>query len=78
MNCIDIVAPEATKKINDQSKMLWHRRLSHFYKENLAKYLKLHNVKVNEYLDCKIAKLNRKSYNGNTLKAKHLLDVIPF
>ena len=56
--------------------MLWHRRLGHFYNENLTKYLKLHNVKINECLDCKIAKLNRKPHNGNTPKAKHPLDVI--
>ena len=62
--------------INDQSKMLWHRRLGHFYYDNLTKYLKLHNVKINECLNCKIAKLNRKPHNGDTPKAKHPLDVI--
>ena len=75
-NCIDIVSPEETMDINDQSKMLWHRRLGHFYQDNLTKYLKLHNVKINECLNCKIAKLNRKPHNGDTPKAKHPLDVI--
>ena len=76
MNCIDIISHEETKEINEESKMLWHRRLGHFYNENLTKYLKLHNIKINECLDCKIAKLNRKPHNGNTPKAKHPLDVI--
>jgi len=55
--------------IDDQSRLLWHRRLGHFYHDNLNKYLRMHNVKPTKCIDCKIAKLNRKSHNGETPKA---------
>ncbi|OUM59001.1 hypothetical protein PIROE2DRAFT_64053 [Piromyces sp. E2] len=74
--CIDIISDEDLLEINDQSKMLWHRRLGHYYQENLNKYLKLHNVKPTKCLECKIAKLNRKPHNRDTPKAKFPLEVI--
>jgi len=56
--------------------MLWHRRLGHFYHENLDKYLSSHAIKVPKCIDCQISKLRRKPHNGETPKANSILEVI--
>jgi len=56
--------------------MLWHRRLDHFYQDNINKYLNIHNVKPVNCFDCKISKLNRKPHNKETPKAFRILEVI--
>jgi len=38
--------------INNQSKMLLHRRLGHFYQDNINKYRNIHNFKPVKYFDC--------------------------
>lgn len=77
MDTISIeTSSEESFDLNDQSKMLWHRRLGHFYHENINKYLKLHNVDSPKCIDCKIAKLNRRPHNGKGPKAKLPLEVI--
>ena len=75
-NFMDTISAEEETFLNDQSKLLWHRRLGHFYHEDLNKYLKLHNVKPLKCFDCKIAKLNRKPHNGETPKATLPIEVI--
>jgi len=65
-----------TQNIDDQTKLLWHRRLGHFYNDNLTKYLRIHNIKTIECFDCKIAKLNRKPHNRTTPKATQILETI--
>jgi len=63
-------------ELDNKNKMLWHRRLGHFYHENLDKYLSSHDIKVPKCIDCQISKLRRKPYNGETPKANSILDVI--
>ena len=41
-------------------KCFWHRRLGHYYIDDITKYLKLHIVKTPKCFDFKIAKLSRK------------------
>ena len=71
-----IIEEEEIIDIDDQSRLLWHRRLGHFYHDDINKYLKLHNIKPTTCLDCKIAKLNRKSHKGETPKATEILETI--
>jgi len=52
---IDNISSDEIIEINDQSKMLWHRRLDHYYNDDITKYLKLHNIKTSKCFDCKIA-----------------------
>ncbi|KAL6604278.1 hypothetical protein U3516DRAFT_758964 [Neocallimastix sp. 'constans'] len=35
----------SVQKLDEASKLIWHRRLGHFYYQNLEKYLELHNIK---------------------------------
>ena len=62
--------------IDDQSKLLWHRRLGHFYHDNINKYLRIHNEKPVKCIDCKIAKLNRKTHKGEPPRATEILETI--
>jgi len=63
-------------KLNNESKLIWHRRLGHYYIENIEKYLNLHKVKNILCDDCKISKMKRVSHNKETPKANDILDVI--
>ena len=54
----------------------WHRRFGHYYIENMDKYLDMHNIKYPLCIDCRIAKMKRKSHNKRTPKAKQILEVI--
>jgi len=66
----------AINKLNNESKLLWHRRLGHYYLENLNEYLDIHNIKESECIDCKIAKLKRFPHNKETPKATEILEII--
>ena len=52
-----------TKMLNwmIKSRLLWHRRLGHFYHENLNKHLALHSIKVLKCLDCQVSQTQEKS-----------------
>ena len=66
----------AINELNNESKLLWHRRLGHYYIENLNEYLDIHNIKESECVDCKIAKLKRFQHNKETPKATEILEII--
>jgi len=72
----DNITEDETIDLDDQSRMLWHKRLGHFYHDNINNYLKLHNIKPVKCFDCKIAKLNRKTHKGETPKATQVLETI--
>eukprot|EP00833_Pecoramyces_ruminatium_P007370 jgi/Orpsp1_1/1181402/evm.model.c7180000077088.1 len=63
-------------KLNKESKLIWHRRLGHYYIENINEYLNIHNVKEPLCIDCQISKMKRKSHNKETPKAKDIIEVI--
>ena len=63
-------------KTDNISKEIWHRRLGHFYQNNLNKYLEMHNIKSPLCIDCKISKMKRIAHNGEPPKAKEKLEVI--
>ena len=63
-------------KLDEYSKGLWHRRLGHFHHDNLDEYLELHNIKKNDCLVCKIAKLKRLPHNGTPPSATRILETI--
>ena len=65
-----------TKKINEESRIIWHRRLGHYYLDDLPKFLELHNIKEPLCEDCKISKMKRSPHNKITPKAEDILDVI--
>ena len=50
-------------ELNNQSLMLWHQRLGHFYQRDISKYLELHNIKTNNCLECAISKLKSMPHN---------------
>jgi len=52
-----------TKKINEESRIIWHRRLGHYYLDDLPKFLELHNIKEPLCEDCKISKMKRSPHN---------------
>jgi len=75
---INIITKQQTKNSNldEYSANLWHRRLGHFQHENLAEYLNLHNIRRDDFLTCKIAKLKRLPQNGNPPNATRILEII--
>ena len=75
---INIITKQQTKNSNldEYSANLWHRRLGHFQHENLAEYLNLHNIRRDDFLTCKIAKLKRLPQNGNPPNATRTLEII--
>jgi len=62
--------------LDEYSRNLWHRRLGHFYHDNLEKYLELHNIKKPDCLTCKIAKLKRLPHKGKPPVATRILETI--
>ena len=73
---INTVIKEKKGKLSDYSKRIWHRRLGHFYHDNLQKYLNLHNIKEPDYLECQVTKLKRKPHNGNPPVATRIGETI--
>jgi len=63
-------------ELNNQSLMLWHQRLGHFYQKDISKYLELHNIKTNNCLECAISKLKSKPHNKIPPKAQKVLETI--
>ena len=63
-------------KLNYDSKLIWHRRLGHYYIENIDNYLNLHNIKEPLCIDRKIYKMKRKPQNKEMPKASDILEVI--
>ena len=66
----------SVQKVNEESKLIWHRRLGHFYHQNIEKYLDLHNIKEPICVDCKIVKMKRRPHNKNVEKSTRKLEVI--
>jgi len=73
---VNSILSSSETELDDKNKLLWHRRLGHFYHENLDKYLSSHDIKVPKCIDCQISKLRRKPHNGETPKANSILEVI--
>jgi len=63
-------------KTDNISKEIWHRRLGHFYQNNLNKYLEMHNIKSPLCIDCKVSKMKRIAHNGEPPKTKEKLEII--
>ena len=55
---------------------VWHRRLGHFYQDNLKDYLKQHKIKIPKCLECKIVKMKRIPHKSELPEAKEVLDTI--
>jgi len=66
----------ALQNFRSAKKIIWHRRLGHYYTKDLNKYLKLHNVDENFCNDCKIAKMRRNPHNKETLRASDTIEII--
>jgi len=50
---------------NEQKLEFWHKRQGHYYFENINKYLlSLLQIKVPKCIECKVAKMSRKSHRG--------------
>jgi len=60
-------------KLDGKSLMLWHCRLGHYYQESINKYLHLHNIKTDNCVECKIAKLKNKPHSKTPPRAKKIL-----
>ena len=65
-------------KLNHDSKLIWHRRLGHYYIENIDDYLNLRNIIEPLCIDCRISKMKRKPYNKEMPKASDILEVIHY
>jgi len=66
----------SVQKLNKESKLIWHRRLVHYYLNNMDEYLNVHNINDHLCDDCKIVKMKRKSHNQESPKANEILEVI--
>jgi len=68
----------AMQNFNNYQELLWHRRIGHYYNEDMQKYLQEHGINNNNNCcdECKITKMKRKSLNRITPKASHILEVI--
>ena len=73
---INYINNDETTNLDERSKLLWHRRLGHYYYNDLNKYLELHNIKDSECLDCKVSKLKRKPHTGKSPSASNILEII--
>jgi hypothetical protein len=74
---LDSISVEEERiEINEPSKLLWHRRLGHFYPKDLTKYLNIHNVKSPKCLEYKIQGLNRKQHDKETPKTTLPIEVL--
>jgi len=49
---------------------VWHRRLGHFYQDNLKDYLKQHKIKISKCLECKIVKMRELHIKANFQKPR--------
>jgi len=65
-------------KLNHDNKLIWHRRLGHYYIENIDDYLNLRNIIEPLCIDCRISKMKRKPYNKEMPKASDILEVIHY
>jgi len=61
----------SVQKLDEVNKLIWHRRLGHFYHQNLEKYLELHNIKESIY--CKEFGRNRLQITKYTKYFKHVI-----
>jgi len=51
----------AMQNFNNYQKFLWHRRIGHYYNEDMQKYLQEHGINNNNCCDeCKITKNEKK------------------
>ncbi len=73
---INTLTNSKNTNLDEKSLNLWHRRLGHFYHNDLTKYLELHKVKDVECLDCQIAKLRRKPHNGTPPAASRIMETL--
>jgi len=63
-------------ELDNKSLMLWHCRLGHYYQDDINKYLQLHNIKTDNCIECKIAKLKNKPHNKTPPRANKVLEMI--
>jgi len=75
-NSKNIEQINAMTKLDEESKLIWHRRLGHFYHNNLEKYLKIHKITEPLCIDCKVSKMKKKPHNQEVPKATQILEVI--
>jgi len=62
---------------SENFKMIWNRRLGHFYNINLLNYLMDYSIKIlEERLDYKVTKMKRVSHNKETPKDGKILETI--
>jgi len=66
----------ALTKLDEESKLIWNRRLGHFYHNNLEKYLKIHKITEPLCIDCKVSKMKKKPHNQEIPRATQILEVI--
>jgi len=59
----------ALNEVDEKSLEIWHRRLGHYYLENINKYLSLHQIKTPKCIECKVAKMSRKSHGRKNTKS---------
>ena len=67
---------QQVNEISDDSKIIWHRRLGHFYQVDLEKYLKIHDINIPLCNDCKITKMKRLPHNGDTPDTNDILEYL--
>jgi len=66
----------AIQNFRNANELIWHRRLGHFYQEDLKNYLNLHNINENTCDDCKIVKMKRFPHNKTPPRATRKLEII--
>jgi len=52
-----------SNNLDENSKLIWHRLLGHFYHKDLDKYLKLHKITEPLCTNCHVTKIRKKPHN---------------
>ena len=66
----------AIQNFRNAEELIWHRRLGHFYQEDLKNFLNHHEINLDKCDDCRIAKMKRNPHNKIPPRAKEILEVI--
>jgi len=61
----------AIQNFRNANELIWHRRLGHFYQEDLKNYLNLNNINESTCDDCKIVKMKRFPHNKTPPRARN-------
>jgi len=66
----------AIQNFRNAEELICHRRLGHFYQEDLKNFLNHHEINLDKCDNCRIAKMKRNLHNKTPPRTKEILEVI--